>query len=456
MALYKKIAVSFLVCALIGTFSSQNYVFGQTVATTQAERAVLEAQLKDLEAEIAQKQKELEAQKGQSVSLSREIGILKTQITKAQLNIKAKNLLISSLSGQINEKENRIQNLEGKIDEQKDSLGQLVRKTNELDQSNMIHLLLSGKDVSDFYRDVDSFGSLKRSIQSSLDQIRGVKGETEVQKKDLEVKQDQEIDAKVELEKTRKEIESNEKQQNYLLSLSKKAEKDKQAYISTQQQKAAQIKARLFNFAGGTAAIPFGTAVQYAEVASAKTGVRAAFILATLTQESALGKNVGRCYLTVPETGAGIRTGSNTAQSRIMKPSRDVKPFLTITSALGLDYTKTLVSCPLATGYGGAMGPSQFIPSTWMLYKSRVEADLGVSYANPWNPQHAIEATALYFSDLGARAQTYTAERNAACKYYSGRSCSGSNTFYGNSVMKLSDTIQADIDYLKQYGVSRR
>lgn len=456
MLLFKKVTVFFVIFVLFFNLSSYTYVSAQTVATTEAERAVLEAQLKDLEAEIAQKQKELESQKGQSVSLTREIGILKTQISTAQLNIKAKNLLISKLSGQIDEKENRIQTLEGKIDEQKDSLGQLVRKTNELDQSNMIHLLLSGKDVSDFYRDVDSFGSLKRSIQNSLDQIRGVKGETEVQKKDLEVKQDQEIDAKVELEKTRKQIESNEKQQNYLLSLSKKAEKDKQAYISTQQQKAAQIRARLFNFAGGTAAIPFGTAVQYAEIAAAKTGVRAAFILATLTQESSLGKNVGRCYLTVPETGAGIRTGTNTPQSRVMKPSRDVKPFLDITSALGFDYTKTLVSCPLATGYGGAMGPSQFIPSTWMLYKGRIEADLGVSYANPWNPQHAIEATALYFADLGAGAQTYTAERNAACKYYSGRSCGGSNAFYGNSVMKLSDSIQADMDYLKQYGVSRR
>jgi membrane-bound lytic murein transglycosylase B len=102
-------------------------------------------------------------------------------------------------------------------------------------------------------------------------------------------------------------------------------------------------------------------------------------------------------------------------------------------------------------GYGGAMGPSQFIPSTWQLYAPRIESATAVSTANPWDPRDAIMATALYLSDLGAGLQTYTAERNAACKYYSGRSCdsrSPPNASYGNSVTAKADTIQQTIDYL--------
>jgi len=58
----------------------------------------------------------------------------------------------------------------------------------------------------------------------------------------------------------------------------------------------AAIQSRLFSFAGGaTKAIPFAEAYQYADLASTKTGVRTAFILAILTQESNLGKNVGTC-----------------------------------------------------------------------------------------------------------------------------------------------------------------
>jgi hypothetical protein len=58
--------------------------------------------------------------------------------------------------------------------------------------------------------------------------------------------------------------------------------------------------------------------------------------------------------------------------------------------------------------------------------------------------------------ELGAGSGSYTAERNAACRYYSGSSCpSSSNTArnrnirnYGNSVMALAEKIQADIDLL--------
>ena len=64
--------------------------------------------------------------------------------------------------------------------------------------------------------------------------------------------------------------------------------------------------------------------------------------------------------------------------------------------------------------------------------------------ANPWNPQDAFIASALYLTDLGAANGGYTAQSNAACKYYSGSSCSKSSFVanYGASVMKLASTIQ--------------
>jgi hypothetical protein len=56
-------------------------------------------------------------------------------------------------------------------------------------------------------------------------------------------------------------------------------------------------------------------------------------------------------------------------------------------------------------------------------------------------------------SDLGALNGSYTSERNAACRYYSGESCRPgrrpSNVFYGDQVMKAAEAIQAYIDFLK-------
>ena len=103
------------------------------------------------------------------------------------------------------------------------------------------------------------------------------------------------------------------------------------------------------------------------------------------------------------------------------------------------------------------MGPSQFIPSTWQMYESRVASALGKSTANPWIAKDGIMATAMLHKDNGAVGGEAN-ERNAACKYYSGRGCSTSAAVanYGNSVMSHTRAIQADIDYLIQYGVSRR
>ncbi len=110
------------------------------------------------------------------------------------------------------------------------------------------------------------------------------------------------------------------------------------------------------------------------------------------------------------------------------------------------------------------MGISQFIPSTWAGYaggyaggtydssRDRIRSALGTNTpSSPWVHLHGITATSLYLKDLGANAQTYAAERTAACKYYAGgagcSSAGGEN--YGNSVMTYAAQIQKDIDVIE-------
>ena len=99
-------------------------------------------------------------------------------------------------------------------------------------------------------------------------------------------------------------------------------------------------------------------------------------------------------------------------------PTRDLPSLKSVLERLGRDPLSTRVSCPQSFGYGGAMGPSQFIPSTWVLYEGRIASMLGVSVADPWNAQHAITGTALLLKDNGAISGNYESERNAACPKY--------------------------------------
>ncbi len=412
----------------------------QALDNARADRARLEAELSGLEQEIAQKQKELTAQKGQSVSISRDIAILTTQIKKSKLDIQAKNLVIKKLGGEITQKNKQIQTLATKINTERESLAQLIRKDREIDNKSLLAFVLSQETISDAYGDIDAFASIKVGIKKSVDEIRGIKTQTESEKKTLEKKKDEETDVKAELENAKRKVELSEAEKKQLLTISDSKVKTYQQVLADKAKRRAEILAVLFNLRDASA-IPFGKALEYANAASNASGVTPAFILAIITQESNLGANQGSCYVTNMETGEGVGSRSGTPFKNVMKPTRDVGPFQDITIALGRDPYKTLVSCPIAgvAGWGGAMGPAQFIPSTWKGMASRVVSALGIVTADPWNPRDAFMASALFLRELGASGNSYSAQIRAACKYYGS---GGSTCTYGRQVMTKMASIQ--------------
>ena len=130
-------------------------------------------------------------------------------------------------------------------------------------------------------------------------------------------------------------------------------------------------------------------------------------ILAILEQETNLGSHLGSCLFT-----------DHSSNKPVMHPDRDEPVFLAIASILGFDPYSRTVSCPIyqggsRVGWGGAMGPSQFIPSTWAIYGGMVNRGSGWVYsqaddairrvrggnlpANPFNNQDAFWLPHSYY-----------------------------------------------------------
>ncbi len=453
----KSLYILILLFALSPIFSH-----AQTTETTDQREARLKKELAQVEKEQAETEKILAETQNQSASITRDITILSTKIKAAQLNIKAKNLVIEGLGKDINNKQKKINDLEGNINRGKETLRQIMRKTSEVDSYSLAEFLLARDNLSQVFIDLDNFESVQQSLKETFEEIRDNKTQTESEKNTLSKRKDQEIDAKAVIESEKKSIESNEKEKQRLLAISRGNEVTYAQELAKKKAKAAEIRAALFSLRDA-AAIPFGDALRYANEASKVTGVRPAFLLAILTQESNLGKDVGSCLVTDLKTGNGAGKNTGTAFERVMyakptgdtsKRASDTVAFEDITERLGRDWKMTPVSCPpehkyyIGRGFGGGMGPSQFIPSTWELFKDSVGKLIGLDgdYVDPWNPQHAFMATAVYMRNLGAGASTYSAERNAACRYYSGAACTPgrvpANVFYGDQVMVKADTIQ--------------
>lgn len=433
--------------------------FAQSVpqCDTPEQKVQCQKEYDALQQEIAQWQKVLDDTKAKKNTLQGDVTALDAQIKKAQAEIRQRNITIGKLSDQIVQKTAVVHTLEQRLDAGMESLAKLLRQKNEAEQQPLVVLALSSNNLSDFFSDVQNIDSIDQNLQALFAELRSTKEQTEKEKSALAKQKDAQVDARYEVQIKESQIKEDQNQKKDLLAITKNQEAQYSQVLAERQQRAQQIKNALFNLRD-TTGISFESALNYATLASQKTGVRPAMILAILSQESDLGKNIGACLVASLETGDGVGKTSGTFYQKVMKAPRDTQPFESIMSALGLNWAIAPVSCPLGTtytssrGYGGAMGPSQFIPSTWQLFASRINKALGTSGTpNPYDPQTAIVATALYLSDLGAGLQTYSAERNAACKYYSGRACDTrrpTNYTYGDSVLKKAKTFQDNIDFL--------
>lgn len=173
-----------------------------------------------------------------------------------------------------------------------------------------------------------------------------------------------------------------------------------------------------------------------AKIASQKTGVDTAFILAIFSQETGGGANTGRCSI-------------NDNKANMFE--EDKVALKTITTELGKDINTTPVSCSLLkgdgsfNGHGGAIGLTQFRPTTWLENREAARLYLG-HMPDPWNPEDALMMTAVYLKKMGGS----TNQQEAACKYFGGPGIScGTNAGianYGNSVLGKKVSIQKQID----------
>lgn len=415
--------------ALGSAFAPTPSTFGQSsgggVQDKASERAALEAQLAALEKEMAGYQSQIASYQKQGKSLSTEVAKLNTQVAALNTQIKAVDLTLSQLGGQITATQAKIGDLEVNIDENQDRLGGLLQQMYENESASMLEVLLSNPRLSDFFNDLNSYTLLQGSVHDTIDQISTLRDQLVDQKHELtQAKEDAQTIKNFRLTQA-SQVSATKAQKNQLLAQTKGQESKYQEILKETQKTAAQIRNRLFELLGG-GSMSFEQAYQLAKIAGSATGVRPAFILAILDRESALGSNVGQCtYQTA------------------MNP-KDKPIFLDITSRLGLDPNSTKVSCANADGaYGGAMGPAQFIPSTWKAYEPRIKSATGKAAVSPWNNGDAFMAAALYVKDAGAA----TNERTAAAKYYCGANYNRyvCLSVYGAKVVAKAAQFQEDI-----------
>lgn len=444
---------SFFVFAAIVLLSLQNLVVAPTTALSQnyaQEEAELRAQLADLEKQIAEGEATIKEYEKKGKSLQSEISRLRAQINKLNLQIKAVNYSIASLDKEIQKTEGDIGETEDKISFEKRALARALQSIYEGENQSFFEIILENPQLSDFFGDLNNLILVQENLRGALVRYIDLKDQYTEQKQNLALEREDAAALRAYQAAQRVNIQKTQAEKDNLLKVTKGKESEYKKIVEETKVKAAEIRSRIFRLLGG-GELPFGEAVKIAKVAEKATGVRAAFILSILTQESSvngvIGKNVGKCTYNEPRNNP-----SGSVMSDKQKPA-----FLALMKSLGLDAEKTPVSCPIVVDgvYGGAMGPAQFMPTTWEMYAARISKITGANPASPFNNLDAFTGTALYLQDglASCRAiysDVFSQEKCAAAKYYAGGNWKsyirvGS---YGYRVADRAQSFQRDIDIL--------
>ncbi len=393
-------------------------------------------------AKVAQDLTKTSAQKN---TLKTQIDSLKSKINGLTADINKGTIMVKDLNIQITDTRESIDKTSTDIQDSQNQIATILKTVHEEDQKPSFVILLEG-NLSDFFSNLAYLDGLNAQVSSLLNSTINLKSYLQTQQEKMSDNVDQ-LQKTIALQSLQKQQnEGNKAEQDKYLKLTEAQYQQQLQEKKEVEQKVAKINAMLFQMVGVSKVPTFGEALSVAQAVAQTVSIRPAFLLAIISQESAIGRNVGQCKLKDPSTGSGIKISTGAALMRIMKPTRDVQPFIQITTALGRDPYDTPVSCWIPayvggspTGWGGAMGPAQFIPSTWMIFQDRLTAVLGKA-PDPWVIRDSFTASAMYLSDLGASAQTASAEKNAASRYYGGSSS------YANSVYKRATCIQTFVD----------
>jgi len=439
----KRLGIITLVIALSAGWLLQPpaLILAQSGEEKAAAREALETELKQIEQQIKQYEAELKVIKGEKNTLQNKIKQLRGKQAALNLQIQATNLKISELERKIKMTKEDIAYNESLIKSFREQLAEYIRLMNQRDTFPVYYTFLLGGKLSDIMVDIEAYIQVADGLQLLMKKFKTAKSQLEAQAATLLEQQDANKNLLTLSLLQQQTLINSVNEQNALLRQTQGRESNYQTQLASNKQRAVEIRNRIYQLLGVSQNITFGQAVEIATWVAGQTGVRAAFLLAVLTQESNLGKNVGTCNRPGDPPEKGWRV--------IMKPTRDHEPWLAITKELGMNPDETPVSCPMRNkdgsqlGWGGAMGPAQFIPSTWQSYKARVSAFTGHTPANPWDIRDAFVAAAILLKANGADG-TREGEWQAAMRYFSG----GTNpaySFYGDNVLELADGYADDI-----------
>jgi peptidoglycan hydrolase CwlO-like protein len=372
-------------------------------------------------------------------TLSKEIDSLDKEMDSAQKSLENTNKDIELIQDELGETRKYISTLEQTIRAQKTLIREYVSSLYVQKDVSLFEVVLSQDQLSDLLGSVQKTGVMQDSITESITLISAKEKEIVSEKKHLFDKEEELMNLKQSQEKQKSLLQQTQEDKETLLTQTKGQQSEYEALLkqsfTTKQNLLNSIKV-LGGADGRPGAISLEEAYSLATANSARLGnkIRPEYLVGVMKIESGLGGNVGRSFYKDSLSGCAARDGNTTK----LNFAREEQSFEKITSDLGVPLTQPVSGCPYPKyiGTGGAMGPAQIMPATWLGYEAKLKSLKGTA-VNPWSMEDAMLAMGMVL--LGKVGDQSIAgndelERKAALCYLGG--CNVKNMWYAESVLR--------------------
>lgn len=432
----KRMFLLFCLCAVILASFLYTRIASAAVNDEIAER---NRQIQELQQQVEQYQQQIDAARGKATTLQGEITQLNAKINQANLQIRSLSLSIGQTAIDISTTAGQIADATDKIDKHKNALSQFLQLTYEADQSTLTEVLLNNPSLSGFFNNLNNLQNTQDNLQITIQDIKDLRIGLEQRQDELESKKEDLSRLQVLEEVQRQGIQQNKSTKDKLLKDTKGQESQYQSLVKKTQTDITRLQQEIVYLR--QQGVTVEDAVKFGNFAAIAAGIRPAFLLAILEIESGLGRNVGTGNWQDDMVQCYLRLG------KPLRAEQEKAAFLKITSSLGLDPNTVKVSAEPNYGCGGAMGPAQFIPTTWLAYEAEVARLTGHNPPSPWSIQDSFTASAIKLARGGANLKTDAGERGAAKAYISGKTTCTSAicNYYANTVMNKAAAIEQNL-----------
>jgi len=415
--------------------ANTNAADAQNAAQRQQEIQKKQQQLNSVQTQVNTFQKSNDILDQKSETIKDMLAGLDSEIKVAEAAVAQTEKSLAQSQQELNDKNHDISLKEDDIEKRRDFLEEYMRQLNLIDKRSMVEVVLTKNSLSDYFQEAENIVAFEQRLSELLAGLNAERAGLVQQKDEIEDKKNEQLSLSALQEEQKAELDKDKKDREDLLAETQNEQDRVQDLIDRGSEVASRLSAEITALQSCGVNIDFAAALAEAKVVSQLTGVRAAFLLGVLKVESNMGNNVG---------GGIYKNDMNPVQW---------DRFKSICEQLGYDPNKQPVSrkpcyrdsSGNCSGWGGAMGPAQFMPSTWMGYREQVAQVTGHNPANPWNLRDALTAMGLKLGKVsGVTDHDRAAEHKAASIYLAGGNWA-SFGWYGDRVLKFADQYEKQI-----------